>query len=166
VIGIDQRRASRDVLMNHLIGSPLVLPGLRWRLLRMLGLTVERSRIQSGCWFGGRKVTIGRDAFVNHGVVFDNLADITIGAGARVGLQVMLCTSTHEPGDRQQRAGLTVGRPIVIGPGVWIGTRAVILPGVTVGEGCVIAAGAVVTRNCEPSGTYAGVPAKRVSDLP
>ncbi|MNP69519.1 Maltose O-acetyltransferase [compost metagenome] len=80
-------------------------------------------------------------------------------------MQVMLCSSTHEPGDVSRRAGKPSGKSIKIGDGTWIGTRAVILPGVTIGEGCIISAGAVVTKDCEPNAMYAGVPAKKIKEL-
>jgi acetyltransferase-like isoleucine patch superfamily enzyme len=42
----------------------------------------------------------------------------------------------------------------------------VIMPGVSIERGVVIAAGAVVTRSCAAHGLYAGVPARRIRELP
>lgn len=70
----------------------------------------------------------------------------------------------HVAGISCQLAGSP--QPITVGDGCWIGARAVILPGVTIGDGCVIAAGAVVSKDCAPNGMYAGVPARRIRELP
>ena len=102
---------------------------------------------------------------MNHRCYFDTRDRISVGARVAFGMEVMVCTSTHEPGDQQRRAGPYTTAPVTIGDGSWIGARALILPGVTVGEGCVVAAGAVVREDCEPGGLYAGVPARRVRDL-
>jgi maltose O-acetyltransferase len=74
-------------------------------------------------------------------------------------------TSTHDPGDHDNRRGPYRTAPVSIGAGSWIGARATIMPGVTIGDGVTVAAGAVVTRDCEPDGLYAGVPAQRVKKL-
>ncbi len=57
-------------------------------------------------------------------------------------------------------------RPITICDDVWIGANAVILPGVTIGEQSVVAAGAVVNRDVPPRCVVAGVPARKIKDLP
>ena len=64
------------------------------------------------------------------------------------------------------RAGALFLAPLVVSSGCWIGARAVLLPGLTIGEGCVVGAGAVVTKDCLPIGLYAGIPARRIRDLP
>jgi maltose O-acetyltransferase len=81
-------------------------------------------------------------------------------------MEVLFCTSTHIMGPATERAGRVHPQPITVGDGCWIGARSVILPGVTIGDGCVIAAGAVVNKDCAANGMYAGVPARRVKDLP
>jgi acetyltransferase-like isoleucine patch superfamily enzyme len=57
-------------------------------------------------------------------------------------------------------------RPITICDDVWIGVNAVILPGVTIGEQSVVASGAVVTKDVPPYCVVAGVPARKIKDLP
>ncbi|MGV1036250.1 MAG: acyltransferase [Candidatus Nanopelagicales bacterium] len=146
--------------------SPLLSPELRLRVLRRAGIDIDVSRISEEVFFGGTNVRIGARVFVNRGAIFDNMARIEVGNGVSIGHDVLLCTSTHEPGGADKRAGQVLGKPVKIGRGTWVGARAVILPGVTVGEGCVIAAGAVVAEDCQPNGLYAGVPAARIKDLP
>lgn len=162
----DAREGLFSLLANSVAGSALVPRVLRLVLYRLLGMDVRRANVRAGCVFVTRHVTLGHDAMVNRNCFFDNGARITLGARVRVGPEVMFCTSTHVLGGPAQRAGAREDQPVTVGDGVWIGTRAVLLPGVTVGEGCVVAAGAVVTSDCDPHGMYAGVPARRVRDLP
>lgn len=150
---------------NRWAASALISPELRRKLLNSLGVSVGDARISDHVWFGGTDVRFGNGVYVNRGVGFDNTARITIGDNVSIGHDVLLCTSTHEPGPSGKRAGKVTGAPIVIGDGVWIGARAVILPGVTIGPGCVIAAGAVVTKDCAPNTLYGGVPATPIKDL-
>jgi acetyltransferase-like isoleucine patch superfamily enzyme len=167
---LDWRRTTYSLpwhlMVNVFAGSAGVHWHLRWRLLRRCGLDVQRAYVMPGCHFYSYRVAIGAQSWINRGCHFDSHAQITIGRNVDVGMEVMFCTSSHRPGPATKRAGEYVGAPIVVGDGTWIGTRAAILPGVTVPEGCVIAAGSVVVRDCAPHGFYAGVPAKRIRDLP
>lgn len=163
------RRASknwaRDSIMNGLLASPLVPSEVRWRFCRLFGMRVSRSRISAHCWFGGTKVAIGTGSFVSFYGLFDCSAPITIGSRCSVGPRVSFLTSSHEIGERVQRAGSATSSPIVVGDGTWIGANVVILPGVSIGPGCVVGAGSVVVSDCDADGLYAGIPARRVRDL-
>ncbi len=139
---------------------------LRWLVYRAFGANVAPSRIQPNVWVGSRNLTIGRGTFVNYRVKFNTFGSITIGTRCNIAMDVSFVTQSHELGPTTRRAGQLIADPIVVGDGVWIGTRALILPGVRIGNGCVIAAGAVVSSDCEPDGLYAGVPARRLKDLP
>ncbi|MGY1600804.1 acyltransferase [Geodermatophilus sp. SYSU D00815] len=156
------REGAFRLLVNHLLALPVVPYSQRWRLLRALGFPLEPSLINAGVWFGGRDITIGAGSGVNMGVVFDNMAPITVGRDVSIGHEVMVITSTHEKGAGGRAAGRPVGKPVTIEDGAWIGARSTILPGVTIGAGCTIAAGSVVRRNCVAGGIYAGSPARLV----
>lgn len=156
----------RDLLFNTLASSILVPLDLRWLLYRALGADVAPSRIKPHVWVGNRSLKIGKGTFVNYRVKFNTLGSIAIGERCNIAMDVSFVTQSHELGSSSRRAGKNTARPIVVGNGVWIGTRAMVLPGVTIGDGCVVAAGAVVASDCEPNGLYAGVPARRVKDLP
>lgn len=102
----------------------------------------ERTRIQSHS-FICELVTIGKDCFVGHGVMFIN--------------------------DKFSRGGPSRGNRdlwgrTTIGNNVSIGTNVTILP-VAVADGAVIGAGAVVTRNLDRPGIYAGNPARRIKEF-
>ena len=154
--------------VNRIGGSVLVLQPLRWRLLRLLGLNIERCHVSPGVIFDRpENVTLGRSAWVQEGVRFAGTDRVTLGRDVGVATGVLFLTSTHAIGDQRRRAhpGL-VSQPITVGDGCWIGARATILPGVQIGPGCVIGAGAVVAKDCDANGLYVGVPARRLRDLP
>lgn len=96
----------------------------------------DRTRIQSHS-FICEGVTIGKDCFIGHGVMFinDRFKD---GDPAR--------------GDRSK------WEKTVIGNNVSIGSNATILP-VNICDNVVIGAGSVVTKDITVPGTYAGNPA-------
>lgn len=142
----------------------------RWRvtLLRQAGVSVgERACVLGNVRLVSNKVSLGRETFINYDCVLDAAwATITIEDHASLAPQVMIMTATHEVGPSGHRSGAQVGLPVTVGRGCWIGARATLLPGVTVGEGCLVAAGAVVVSDCDPNGFYAGIPARRIRDLP
>ena len=78
-----------------------------------------------------------------------------------------------------QKCGTTIGNNVSIGhhaivhgctleDDVLVGMGAIIMDNAVVHSNCIIAAGAVVLENtiCEPGSIYAGVPAKKVKDIP
>lgn len=161
----EARYAGRDILINKVIGSPLVPRGVRWRALNKFGMNLDGCAIASGTWFGGRKITIGRGSFLNFGVWIEASAPVTIGRNVDIGHQVMICTSTHEMGSSEKRAGTPYAEPVTIEDGCWIGARVTLLPGVTVGRGSFVTAGAVVTHDVPPNTMVGGVPAKMIRTL-
>jgi acetyltransferase-like isoleucine patch superfamily enzyme len=99
-----------------------------------------RTRIQSHS-FICELVSIGEDCVVGHGVMFTN--DLFRGGPAR--------------GDQSKWL------PTAIGDRVSIGSNSTILP-VAICSDVVIGAGSVVTRDIVEPGTYAGNPARRMSE--
>ena len=150
----------RDFVVNTVAASFACPRHLRTLIYRACGYDVRTVRVSQRCRIGGRKLTIGERVFINENCFFDAAAPIVIEDGCFLGPQVMLVTSTHEPGIAYRRAGEAIEKPIRIGQGTWIGARATVLAGVTIGPRCVIAAGAVVASDCEPDLLYAGVPAR------
>ena len=99
-----------------------------------------RTRIQSHA-FICELVDIGEDCFISHGAMFIN-DPFRIGGPAR--------------GDQTQWASTKIGNRVSIG------TNATILP-VSICDDVVIGAGSVVTKDITESGTYAGVPARKMN---
>jgi maltose O-acetyltransferase len=156
------------LLIAHIQSIRFVLPNLRAELLRSIRITVgKNTEIRSNCVFVNDNVQIGDNVFINQHCYFHSskIGRITIEENCDIGMNVLLCTITHETGNSSRRAGRQLYMPITIKKGTWIGANSTILPGVTIGEGCIIAAGSVVNKDCEPNGLYAGVPARRIKDL-
>lgn len=151
----------------NVFASSKLITNRRFRRLcyKLNGMDV-RGNVNSGAFFRTNKVKIGAAAFINNNCFFDNNEMVEIGDFCHVAMDVIFCTDTHKIGTEEKRGGDLVFSPIKVGNGCWIGARSTILPGVTIGNGCIIAAGSVVNKNCEPNGLYAGVPAKRIKDLP
>lgn len=150
-----------------LVATTAVPTRHRWSLLRRLGLTgVGQSTIAAGVHFANLEgVSTGRGCFLNVGVFLDH-GPISLGRNVFVGPRAMVLTGDHPIGSPERRAADGEHRAVTIGDGCWIGAGAIVLPGVQIGAGCVIGAGAVVARDCAPHGVYAGVPARRLRDLP
>jgi maltose O-acetyltransferase len=153
------------VAVNVIAASSLTSPRTRRLIYERCSISTATDSILAGCYFYGHDAGIGEGTWVNHRCYFDTRAPITIGSACDIGMEVMFCTSSHEPGDHSRRAGHYFAAPIDVGDGVWIGSRALLLPGVSIGAGAVIAAGSVVTRDCEPDCMYAGSPARLVRRL-
>ncbi len=96
----------------------------------------DNTRIQSHS-FICEKVTIGKNCFVGHGVMFTN-DDLKKGK------------VTRDP---------KLFKKTKLGNNVVIGSNATLLP-VSIVSGTVIGAGSTVTKNINTKGIYAGTPAK------
>ncbi len=100
-----------------------------------------RVKVQTGCYLTARTI-VEDDVFVAPGVTTTN--DQTMG----------------RHGADHRLAGAMLRRACRVGGG------AVLLPGVEVGEEALVAAGAVVTRDVPPRTVVAGVPARRLREVP
>ena len=58
--------------------------------------------------------------------------------------------------------GATLAGTVTVGNTVWVGAGAVVSNNISICDGCMIGAGAVVVRNIEETGTYVGVPARKI----
>jgi maltose O-acetyltransferase len=163
----DLRFSAYSLLMNSLAGSPWIPRLLRRVLYRAGGVKCGKANLYHGIRFlGTGPVQIATGVMINVGVILDNKAEIRIGENVHIGPGCFLCTSSHSIGDSSRRAGQLRLASIVLGCGSWIGANTTICPGVVIGDGCVVAAGSVVTSECLSDGLYAGVPARRIRDLP
>jgi maltose O-acetyltransferase len=112
------------------------------------------------------KLVVGQDSFISHDCFVELSADVTIGERVDIGALARLITAGHDYHDPRRRAGARQNKPIRIEDGAWLGAGCTILGGVTVGTGAVVAAGSLVTKDCLPHGLYAGIPARRIKELP
>jgi len=160
-------RVVRNLAINVWPDLWIVNRVLRPAVAGLCGMTCgAKVTLQRPIFYGNpRNVSIGDDSCIGRGSFLDGFSRITIGKRVSIAFQATFITSTHELAGEQDRAGGLVGRPIVIGDGVWIGARAIIGPGVTVGEGSVIAAGAALMQSVPANSLVAGVPGRVVTRL-
>ncbi|WP_165089785.1 DapH/DapD/GlmU-related protein [Neisseria yangbaofengii] len=111
----------------------------------------------------GRHISLGKNIFINVGVMFTDLGGIVIEDGVQIGPRANLISVNH-PLDPAERHGVLLA-PVHIKRNAWIGANATVLPGVTVGENAIVAAGAVVNKDVPPNCMVAGVPAKIIKQL-
>lgn len=95
----------RDVVINGIAGSYLCPRKIRRVIYMLCGIKTETSRISPHCFFGGNKITIGKNTFVNYNNFFDLSDKITIGENVRIAMCSRFITSTHEIGQQDMRGG-------------------------------------------------------------
>jgi acetyltransferase-like isoleucine patch superfamily enzyme len=138
---------------------------VRERLSEIIGSSIDKStRIFPPFYTNfGRRITLGKNVFVNHACSFLDMGGITIENDVLIGPKVNLITENHplDPTDRQT----LLLKPIVIKRNAWIGAGATILPGVTIGENSVVAAGAVVFKDVPANTVVGGIPAKHIKNI-
>ena len=154
-------------LINSFGSSSLTHFRVRTLLLKAVGVKIAlRSRVFDHVIIRTQRLRVGTRSTINSGTIIDNHAPVWIGNRVGIAIGVRILTSDHDYTDPTVRAGRGRSRAVIIEDGAWIGSGATILPGVTIGAGAVVAAGAVVTKDVEPHSLYAGVPARRIRDLP
>ena len=163
-----ERFAHVGRVVRSALGSELVPAFLRTWILRRLGARMHPTAcIWSKCMLRSADLDLGKHVFINVGFFFDGAARLTVEENVRIGQFVRVITATHEIGPTSQRCRVEASRsPVRIARGCWIGSGVTLMPGVTVAPGCVVAAGSIVLSSTEADGLYAGVPARRIRDLP
>ena len=115
------------------------------------------------------RMSIGDGSWIGQQVFLHSGGGLEIGRDVGIGPSVKILTSQH---DLQQETDRPImGRPIQfskvsIGDGSDVGVGAVILPGVELGQRVQVAAGAVVTKSFPDNSIVAGVPGRKVGDVP
>lgn len=69
-----------------------------------------------------------------------DVVSVTIGSNTQFGPGVQIYAADHPRDPALRRAGLELGKPVVIGENVWIGGGAIILPGVVIGDDAIVGA--------------------------
>jgi sugar O-acyltransferase (sialic acid O-acetyltransferase NeuD family) len=107
-----------------------------------------------------RFAQLGNGCFVAAGAIIGPLACLAEGVivnhGAVVDHDAQLGSFCHVA------PNATLGGSVRLGNRVLVGAAAVVLPGVAIADGVIVGAGAVVRTDLTESGTYVGVPARRV----
>jgi acetyltransferase-like isoleucine patch superfamily enzyme len=117
--------------------------------------------IHMGCFFSGRKITIGKNTVINRNCFLDARVGIQIGNNVSISPDSYIVSLGHDP---QSADFATKGGLVVISDYVWIGIRATILPGTRLGKGCIAGAGALVTKSFDDNTIVAGNPAQKIGE--
>lgn len=139
-----------------------------------IGNAAVRARVQE--WLAAQKLTVAtlihpgaivaEDVVLGEGSVVMAGAVLNPGAVLGRGTIVNTCASVDHDCRIGQYAHIAVGAhlagTVTVGDGCWIGAGAVIINNITIVPGCTIGAGAVVVKDITESGTYVGVPAKKI----
>lgn len=109
---------------------------------------------------------VAEDVVIGVGTVV--MAGAVINPGARIGKGCIIntCSSVDHDCEVGDYVHIAVGSHLCgtafVGNGTWIGAGAIVSNNVSICPNCMIGAGAVVIKEIKESGTYVGVPAKRV----
>lgn len=96
------------------------------------------------------------------------MANAVINSGARIGRHCIINSGAIVEHDNQIEdfvhisVGAKLAGTVHVGKRSWVGIGAVVSNNLSICEDCMIGAGAVVVRNIKESGTYVGVPARRL----
>lgn len=115
---------------------------------------------------GTGDVRIGRNSYINSGVVIYTGNGVDIGEGVAVAANCTFAPVNHEYRSKQKKIaeqGFMASRGgIVVEDDVWIGANCVILDGAILRRGCVVGAGSMVRGELESYSVYAGNPLKKI----
>lgn len=109
---------------------------------------------------------IAEDVEIGAGIVV--MAGAVINPGVKIGKGCIIntCSSVDHDCVVGDYVHIAVGShlcgTVTVGDGTWIGAGATVSNNVSICSDCMIGAGAVVVNDIKESGTYAGVPARRI----
>lgn len=161
-LGLPVLGGSQDYV-NHPDGEFIIAIGnatIREKIATAMEGVTWYTAIHPSAYVSPLGVTIGEGTVV--------CANAVINPGAVIGKHCIVNTAAVVEHDNQISdfvhisVGTKLAGTVSVGKSTWVGIGAVISNNITVCGGCMIGAGAVVVKNIENSGTYVGVPARRV----
>lgn len=112
--------------------------------------------------------TVGRNVEIGVGTVI--MAGAVINSDTIIGKQCIIntCASVDHDCRISDYVHIAVGAHVCgtihIGKSTWIGAGATVINNTNICSDCLIGAGAVVEKNIEDTGTYIGIPARKVKE--
>lgn len=130
-------------------------------LRHILGIKIGKgTAIHTGCFFAGKKITIGRNTVIARNCYIDGrVGEVVIGNNVSIAPELYLLSLSHDKNDPDFKL---IPGPVTIEDYAWIGARVMILPGIHVKKGAVLGAGSVVTKSVEEFIVVGGNPAKQI----
>ncbi|MFT4049439.1 MAG: hypothetical protein QM648_06310 [Solirubrobacterales bacterium] len=168
LIAVDHMKLGRDAGIGHFT----LIKGLRvldmadetdiGRFNWITGMPLSNTEFYQSVEDRDPSLEIGFGSVIIHRHIIDCTNKVTIGELSGIaGYRCTLLTHGVDIRENRQSAG-----PIVIGDRSIISSNCVVIGGTTFPDRSVLAAGSMVRGRNEEPGLYAGVPAKRVGDLP
>lgn len=123
------------------------------------GLKIYGSfRVQGGY----KRLVIGDNCTINHGVFLGTRGGLTLGNNVRVSpYAVILSSGLHV--DKDQR--MHFEKETVIEDNVWIASGVIVNAGMRIGANSVVGSGSVITKDVPMNVLVAGVPAKVIREI-
>ncbi len=110
--------------------------------------------------------TVSSDVVIGEGTVI--MAGAVINPGTKIGNGCIINTGATVDHDNvigdyaHVSVGAHLAGTVLIGKRTWIGAGVIISNNINICDDCIIGAGAVVINDIEVSGTYVGIPARKV----
>ena len=125
----------------------------------------DYSQMFNSCLCSGYKpLLIGHNCWIGQGVILNCAEDLTIGNNVRIGPISRLWTHVAS-GEILEGCTALNYAPIVVKDNVWfVSGGAVVGPGLVLGENSIIMGYTTLTKSTEPFHTYAGIPAKDITE--
>jgi sugar O-acyltransferase (sialic acid O-acetyltransferase NeuD family) len=111
-------------------------------------------------------------AVIGHGVEIGAgtavMAGVAVNCGSVIGKGCIINTGTTIDHDNaigdyvHLSPGVHLAGTVTVGKGTWLGTGSVVINNISIAGNCVIGAGTVVISDIKESGTFVGVPARRI----
>lgn len=108
----------------------------------------------------GKEVTIDKGTVVMAGVVIN--CSTTIGKGCIINTGATIDHDSEIGEFVHISPGVNIAGTVKIGESSWIGAGGIVINDVNITNNSIVGAGAVVIEDIKDSGTYVGVPARRV----
>ncbi len=109
---------------------------------------------------------IGTNVEIGNGTAI--MAGVVINSSSRIGEGCIINTSCNLDHDNviyeyvHISPGVNLAGTVTIGKGSWMGIGSVVSNNVNICSGCIVGAGAVVVKDITESGTYVGVPVRKL----
>jgi hypothetical protein len=136
---------------------------------RSVALTAQELLNQPRVFGPPERLTVAPTAVINNAQFNTVSGDIEVGEWAMLAHNVYLASGEHDYtkfGEERQRTADAYGWDITVEEGAWLATNVTVLGPCRIGRHAVIAAGSLVRTDVPPYTVYAGVPARKVADIP
>lgn len=117
----------------------------------------------SGLHSGYKPLVIGHNCWIGQNSILNSTETLKIGNNCRIGTGSQLWTHVAS-GELMEGCTLLGFQPLTLEDNVWIVGGAVISPGLLLKKNTIVMTGSVLTKSTEEFHTYAGVPAKDITD--